>query len=109
MLEHTIIKTKGKRPVPLVLFEDEHYEIVSAFLLSEARSFSSEIESGLRSLLEEGTEYKFSGNVYTLSADMNETLITDDISESEKSITVPTKELYELVVEYRKEYKKLRG
>ena len=40
---------------------------------------------------------------------MNETLITDDISESEKSITVPTKELYELVVEYRKEYKKLRG
>lgn len=108
-MKYSIIESDGKNPFLTVQFEEEGYELLNSFLLAEVRSFGKVIERGLYELIEgQRTELSFSGNVYSLDADADTALITDDISAEEITMKVATDELYELVCDYRTAYRKLK-
>lgn len=108
-MKYKFIRSDGEKPILTTEFEEEGFELLNTFLLSEVRNFGSVIEQGLYELtVNEKREFSFSGNVYSLEADAEKALITDDISDDEISLGTDTKELYELVKAYRAEYKKLK-
>jgi len=101
MMKYEIRMTEGKHPVPVVVFEDRKYELVGAFLLAEARSFSDEILHVIDAVcVDGGASGEFAGNVFRLEIAAEMTNVVDDIMG--KECEIGTKELRGIVEAYCK-------
>lgn len=108
-MKYTFIESDGNNHILKAVFEDESYDLLNGFLLAEVRNFGDEVEQGLSSLLEGSREcYCFNGNIYSLSSDSRTSTLTDEIAFADNSLTVSTRELYELVSAYRTKSSSLR-
>ena len=90
---------KAKRPMPIIVFADKQYELVSEFFLAEGRMFAREIIAALDEALSgEKAGSAFAGNAFSLEIARDTTLVIDDIAERE--CAVPTLELRQLAAKY---------
>ncbi len=94
------VEIQGERhPLPVLVIEEQGYDLVSEFLLAEGRSFGSEILGALdRACMHDALDSSFSGNVFSLEIGKKRTRITDDISERECEI--PTADLQSMTADY---------
>ena len=104
MIKYEIRMTEGRHPVPVMVFEDKKYELVGAFLLAEARSFSDEILHAIDAVCTDGeVSGEFAGNAFRLEITAEMTKVVDDIMG--KECEVGTKELKGIAEAYCKAYR----
>ncbi len=98
MLNYRIEKKGTGHPVPVVIFEDSRYSLISEFLLAEARSLGTEILSFLESCRKDSPATEFSGNVFRIEAAADGLQIINDITD--KSCRISPDDLIPILQEY---------
>ena len=98
MIKYEIKISQGKRPMPVVIFEDESFNLLSEFLTAE-KSFRREILSTVNEVdLDMSGSESFTGNAFTLDVNKDTCKITNDIDDSE--LEVPTEDFKKILLEY---------
>ncbi len=105
-MKYTVRTTRGRHRLVEVEFEDKRYGLIGEMLLAE-RPFLNQIISALDKALECGeTNEAFAGNAFSIEANSETAIITNDINDSKAE--APTKELKKLVKAYKNQYDKIR-
>ena len=98
MIKYEIKISQGKRPMPVVVFEDEGFDLLGEFLLAE-KSFRREILSTVNDVdLDMSESGSFTGNAFTLEVNGKTCKITNDIDGRE--LEVSTEDFKKLLLEY---------
>ena len=98
MIKYEIKISQGKRPMPVVIFEDESFNLLGEFLTAE-KSFRREILSTVNEVdLGMSESESFTGNAFTLDVTKDVCIITNDIDERE--LEVPTEDFKKILLEY---------
>ena len=97
-MNYEIKITEHKRPVPYVVFEDEKYDLLGEFMLSE-RSFRREILSLTNDVdLGLSESENFTGNAFSLEISKDTCKIINNIDDRELDVT--TKEFKSVLLDY---------
>lgn len=98
MIKYDIKISQGKRPMPVVIFEDESFGLLGEFLTAE-KSFRREILSTVNEVdLNMSDSESFTGNAFTLDVSKDVCKIANDIDDRE--LKIPTDEFKKILLEY---------
>lgn len=98
MIKYEIKISQGKRPMPVVIFEDESYNLLGEFLLAE-KSFRREILSTVNEVDVNNSESEsFTGNAFTLEVNSDTCKLTNDLDGRE--LEAPTEDFKKILLDY---------
>ena len=98
MIKYEIKATSGEHPVPIVVFDDEGYDLLGEFLLAE-RSFRREILSQINEVdLNLSEKECFTGNAFTLETNKSTCKIISNINGGE--LVLDTADFKQILLDY---------
>ena len=102
MIDYRFALKKGRKTIPVVLFEDDAYALAGEYLLAERGLLSRFSE-----LLHGEADGALSGNVFTLTKQGSLCILSNDMTEC--TLEMQTDDLRERTDSYRNEVKRLRA
>ena len=101
MINYRFALKKGRKTIPVAVFENDAYALAGEFLLAERGLLSRFSE-----LLHGEEDGALSGNVFTLTKQGSLCILSNDMTEC--TLEMQTDDLRELTDSYRNEVKRLR-
>ena len=102
MINYRFALKKGRKTIPVAVFENDAYALAGEFLLAERGLLPRCSE-----LLHGEADGALSGNVFTLTKQGSLCILSNDMTEC--TLEMQTDDLRELTDSYRKEVKRLRA